>query len=107
MRFYDETLMAYADGELDADTRAAVDAAMANDPDLADAIALQIENRQALQAKLHSAFDGALGEEVPLRLLEAARSAPAAQKATTVSDLATVREAKQTQTSVKPHASRT
>jgi hypothetical protein len=73
MRFSDETLMAYADGELDAETRAAVDAAMANDPDFADAIALQIENGHALKSKLHAAFDAALHEEVPARLVSAAQ----------------------------------
>ena len=72
MRFSEETLMAYADGELNADTRAAVDMAMQCDTDLADAIALQIENRQALIAKLHAAFDSALEEEVPARLINAA-----------------------------------
>ena len=72
MRFSEETLMAYADGELNADTRAAVDMAMQSDTDLADAIALQIENRQALIANLHAAFDSALEEEVPARLINAA-----------------------------------
>jgi hypothetical protein len=67
--------MAYADGELNADTRAAVDAATAHDSDLADAVALQIENRHALSLKLHAAFDGALTEEVPARLLTAANAA--------------------------------
>jgi hypothetical protein len=76
MRFSEETLMAYADGELDADTRAAVEAAMAEDADLADAVALQIENRHALQAKLHAAFDGALNEALPMRLLDAAQAPP-------------------------------
>lgn len=96
MRFSDETLMAYADGELDAETRAAVDAAMANDPDLADAIALQIENRQALQSKLHAAFDAALNEEVPARLVSAAQKVivPApGPVAAPVTDLATARDA--------------
>jgi hypothetical protein len=75
MRFSEETLMAYADGELNADTRVAVDAATAQDSDLADAVALQIENRQALSSRLHAAFDSALTEEVPARLLAAANAA--------------------------------
>lgn len=99
MRFSDETLMAYADGELDAETRAAVDAAMANDPDLADAIALQIENRQALQSKLHAAFDAALNEEVPARLVSATQKVIVAAPAPVsppVADLAKAREASRT-----------
>jgi hypothetical protein len=102
MRFSDETLMAYADGELDAETRAAVDAAMANDPDLADAIALTIENRHALQAKLHGAFDGALTEEVPARLVSAAQKVivPAPAPAP-VADLATAREAARASTTAR------
>jgi hypothetical protein len=78
MRFSEETLMAYADGELNADTRTAVDAAMQSDTDLADAVALQIENRQALIAKLHAAFDPVLEEEVPRGLLKAADTVPIA-----------------------------
>ena len=74
MRFSEETLMAYADGELDADTRARVDAAMAHDSDLADAVALQIENRQALSSKLRAAFENALVDQVPARLLKAANA---------------------------------
>lgn len=73
MRFSDDTLMAYVDGELDADTRAAFDDAMASDPDLADAVALQIENGKALQAKLCATFDTVLNEEPPLRLINAVR----------------------------------
>jgi hypothetical protein len=74
MRFSEETLMAYADRELDGEMRARVDAAIADDSDLADAVALQIENRQALSLKLHAAFDEALQEQVPDRLVKAADS---------------------------------
>jgi hypothetical protein len=81
MRFSEETLMAYADNELDGDTRAGVEAAMASDSDLADSIAWQIETRQALTAKLHAAFDRPLEEPVPARLLEAANSTPASSTA--------------------------
>ena len=35
MKFSDETLMAYADGELDAATRAAIEDEMAHDPQIA------------------------------------------------------------------------
>lgn len=73
MEFSDETLMAYADGELDAETRRAVEEAMATDPKIAQ----QIARHRELQASLRSAFDGALTEEMPDRLLVAARTAPA------------------------------
>jgi hypothetical protein len=93
MRFSEETLMAYADGELDADTRAAVDAAMLHDSDLADAVALQIENRQALSSNLHAAFDNALDEPIPARLLTAANAAPPANRIAdaSVSEIAAAR----------------
>lgn len=76
MTFSTETLMAYADGELDADTHAAVDAAMAEDPEVAAAVTAQINERDALQAKLHAAFDGALTEPIPARLTEATQADP-------------------------------
>ncbi len=72
MKFSDEILMAYADDELDPRTRAAVDAAMAADPE----IARRIEQHKALRARLRSAFDKVLEEPVPDRLLTAVRNAP-------------------------------
>ncbi|HYM43315.1 MAG TPA: hypothetical protein VET46_11180 [Steroidobacteraceae bacterium] len=69
MTFSDETLMAYADGELDAATRAAVEAAVAADPRLAQRIA----QHRALRERLHTAFEPVLAEPVPQRLLAAAR----------------------------------
>jgi hypothetical protein len=72
MTFPDEVLMAYADGELDAGTRAAIEAAMDSDP----AIARRIAQHRALRGRVQSAFDRILEEPVPARLLEAARSAP-------------------------------
>ena len=74
MRFSDETVMAYADGELDAATCAALEAALPNDPELAERLAQQ----RALRARLQSAFDPVLDEPVPERLLAAARAPPAA-----------------------------
>jgi len=74
MNFSTETLMAYADGELDADERAAVEAAMAEDPEVAAAVAAQIDERDALQAKLHGAFNDALTETIPPRLVAAAQA---------------------------------
>jgi hypothetical protein len=94
MRFSEETLMAYADGELDAQTRIAMEAAMQDDADLADAIALQIENRQALQTKLRAAFGGALSEKPPARLLQAVQAASTNAHPVAVSDLSVARQAK-------------
>jgi len=71
MKFDDETLMAYVDGELDARARAALEAAAACDPALAQRIALQ----QRLRARLRREFDPVLAEPVPERLLAAAQGA--------------------------------
>jgi hypothetical protein len=76
MSFSDETLMAYADDELDPRTRAAVDAAMATDPE----IARRVEQHKALRAKLRSAFDKVLDEPVPDRLVATARTSPAMRR---------------------------
>jgi hypothetical protein len=65
--------MAYADGELDEATRAAVETAMASDPQLAR----RIEQHRALRARIRSAFDTVLEEPVPPRLLQAVRTTPA------------------------------
>lgn len=64
MTFPDEVLMAYADDELDAGTRAAVDAAMAADPE----IARRVAQHKALRNRFHSAFSKVLDEPVPARL---------------------------------------
>lgn len=89
MKFPEETLMAYVDDELDAPTRAAVDAAMRTDPELRQFVFRQ----QALRLKLRETFDRVLEEPVPERLLETARGAPTAAPAD-VTDLATARTAK-------------
>jgi hypothetical protein len=73
MTFSDETVNAYVDGELDAATRAALEAAMATDPQLAARIARQ----RALRAQLRAAFAPVLTEPVPERLLASVRGAPA------------------------------
>lgn len=65
MTFSDETLMAYADDELDPETRAAVEAAMASDPEMARRVA----QHSALRKRIRSAFDRILDEPVPPRLL--------------------------------------
>jgi hypothetical protein len=80
MSFSDETLMAYVDDELDAATRAALEAAAAADTQLAQRIA----QHRALRARLRATFEPVLGEPVPERLLAAARGAPVGQRADNV-----------------------
>lgn len=65
----DDQLMAYADGELDAARRAAVEAALAADPALAE----RLRRLQALRSRLRAAFDPVLDEPVPARLRDALR----------------------------------
>ncbi|HEV7135948.1 MAG TPA: hypothetical protein VGN43_04900 [Steroidobacteraceae bacterium] len=65
MTFSDEMLMAYADGELDAAARSAIEAAMASDPQ----IARRVAQHSALRNRFRSAFDRILDEPVPPRLL--------------------------------------
>jgi len=71
MNFSDDTVMAYVDGELDAPTRARVEAAAAADPELARRIARQ----QSLRRRLSAALDPVLKEPVPERLLATVRDA--------------------------------
>ena len=72
MTFSEETLMAYADNELDAQTRTAVEAAMAADPE----IARRVAQHKALRGKLRLAFDNVIKEPTPPRLVKAARGTP-------------------------------
>jgi hypothetical protein len=69
-----ETLAAYVDGELDPIEAARVEAALAEDPALADALG----RHMMLSTRLAGAFDPVLAEPLPERLLAAAqaRSAP-------------------------------
>lgn len=90
MQFSDETLMAYADGEADADTRRQIEAAIELDPTLAERVA----KHRALRADLGAAFGGVLDEPVPSRLLDAANSSPATKRSATVTDLSAARAAK-------------
>lgn len=80
MTFSDETLMAYADGELDPVTRAEIEAAMVADP----ALRRTVERHRALAAKVKAAYQGVIEEPVPARL----SSLTAAPVAAPVADLA-------------------
>jgi hypothetical protein len=64
MTYSDDTLMAYADGELDPAERAAIEQAMRTDP----AVAAAVERHRALRADVAAAFAGILDEPVPARL---------------------------------------
>jgi hypothetical protein len=88
MSVSDETLMAYTDGEVDAATRAIVEAAMRDDPE----IRRRIEEHRALRQTMQGAFSEVLTEPVPQRLIDAARGHDAA-RAGNVVDLGHARRA--------------
>jgi hypothetical protein len=75
MTISDETLMAYADGELDAAARAAVESAMREDPQIERRIAAH----RTLRRKVQAAYSAELSEGIPERLLSAARGAAGTQ----------------------------
>ncbi len=68
MRFSDETLMAFADGELDAETRATIQAAILQDADVAQ----RVGHHQAIRNDVFAAFAPIVDEPVPARLKLAA-----------------------------------
>ena len=74
MSYDEETLMAFADGELDAARQAEISAAVERDPDLAQRVA----KYRALRTRVAGAFAPVVDQEVPDRLLASARSAPRA-----------------------------
>ena len=86
----DEILMAYVDDELDPAARAAVEAAIAENSELAHRVARQEELRRQMRA----AFDRVLEEPVPECLIETARRAPAGVREAAVTDLDLARERK-------------
>jgi anti-sigma factor RsiW len=67
----DETLMAYADGELDEATRQQIEVSIAADPEVARRLAAH----HALRGRLHADFDRVLEEPVPPHLAALVRSA--------------------------------
>ncbi len=97
MTISDETLMAYADGELDAATRASVETAMLEDPELAKRVARHSALREALQR----AFSAVLEEPVPERLIAATRGQSGTPQSA-VADLSVAREAARHKTSMRP-----
>jgi hypothetical protein len=68
MKYDDETLMAFADGELDEARRAEIAAAIARDPELAR----RVDAHRAMHARVAQAFSRVLGEPVPEKLRAAA-----------------------------------
>ena len=70
MKFSDETLMAYADGELDPATRGAVERAIRADPTLA----AKVRQHTAMRSNVFAAFAPIASEPVPPRLTSATRS---------------------------------
>jgi hypothetical protein len=69
MRFSDEVLMAYADGELDAATRGEVDAAITTEPE----VARRVNQHKALRARIGAGFAPLLEDPLPAKLVAAAR----------------------------------
>jgi anti-sigma-K factor RskA len=90
MKFTDETLMAYADGELEADARAAVEAAIAGDP----ALAAQVAKYRAQRELLTRSYAPMLDEPVPARLLRILEAG--SQRDRTIVDLQSRRSARDT-----------
>ena len=64
MKYTDETLMAYADGELDDITRAGIERAMRED----EALAARVAQHRTLRASVAAAFAPVATEPVPQRL---------------------------------------
>jgi hypothetical protein len=85
MTYTNEDLMAYADGELDAERRRALDAALASDAELRARVAALRAQRE----RVASAYAGVSDEPVPERLRALLEAAPKASA--TVVDLASAR----------------
>src|SRR6202166_4682655 len=96
MTISDETLMAYADGELDAAARAAVESAMREDPRIEKRVAAH----RTLRRKVQAAYSAELSEGIPERLLSAARGAPSTQGSKVVN----LQAARAAMERSKPHA---
>ena len=97
MTISDETLMAFADGELDAVARAAVESAMREDPQ----IEARVAQHRALRQRVRAAYAEELSEDVPERLLIAARGGARTQENKVV-DLEDARAARERNASARP-----
>ncbi len=86
MAVTEESLMAFADGELSPTEAAAVESAIAADPDLAQ----KVEAHRGMRAAVSGAYGGVLDEPMPERLLAAVRGSDAS-----VIDLAAERGARE------------
>jgi hypothetical protein len=73
VKYDDETLMAYVDGELEPGLRTEIEAAVAGDP----ALARRIDEQRALRARVAGAFAKVLDQPLPERLEAAARGGAA------------------------------
>jgi hypothetical protein len=96
MKFSDEMLMAYADGELDLVARAEIEAAMTTDPEIARAI----ERHRAIGANVRGAYQSVLKEPVPARLAALVSADEESTAELPVVQLADRRAAKELSTSV-------
>ena len=72
MTISDETLMAYLDNELPLEERERVNAALAADP----ALQARLKRQERVHTMLSTAFDPALKEPVPQRIVETAMTTP-------------------------------
>jgi len=90
MKFTDEMLMAYADGELEAAARAEIEEAVARDPVLARAV----ERHRVMAERVRGAYGDVLDEPLPERLAALVEKPEAAP----VADLATRRGERTTRT---------
>jgi anti-sigma factor RsiW len=94
MTIPDETLMAYANNELEPGRRAEVEAAIAADPGLAR----RVEHHRALRKKRNAALDSSLLETVPNAVVGAVHASPTATRGAatgaTITDLRRVRAAR-------------
>jgi negative regulator of sigma E activity len=85
----DETLMAFADGELEPTLRAAVEAAIGRDP----SVAVRVAEFRLQREKLQQAYSSVLAERVPERLLAAVEAHAAPEPSGTVVHLEPLRAA--------------
>jgi hypothetical protein len=95
MKYSDETLMAYADGELGEPERSEIERALRGDAELAARVA----RHRALREDVFGAFAGVLDEPVParLRVVAGSAAAPAQQKVVQLDQARAGRKAPQPQ----------